>query len=74
MDLELPESYIKIWIRSTWVAQSVKHPTLDLGSGHDLTVYEIKPTSGSTLTAQSLLGILTLPLPSLSVRSLSQNK
>ena len=21
----------------TWVAQSVKHPTLDLGSGHDLT-------------------------------------
>ena len=22
-----------------WVAQSVKHPTLDLGSGHDLTVH-----------------------------------
>ena len=28
------------------VAQSVKHPTLDFGSGHDLTVHEIKPCIG----------------------------
>ena len=26
-----------------WVAQSVKHPTPDFSSGHDLTVHEIKP-------------------------------
>ena len=29
--------------RGAWVAQSVKCPTLDLGSGHDLTVREFKP-------------------------------
>ena len=33
----------KIKSRGTWVAQSVEHPTLDLGSGHDLTVHEIEP-------------------------------
>ena len=27
----------------TWVAESVKHPTLDFSSGHDLTVHELKP-------------------------------
>ena len=26
-----------------WVAQSVKHLTLDFGSGHDLTVCETEP-------------------------------
>ena len=26
-----------------WVAQSVKCPTLDFGSGHDLTVHEFQP-------------------------------
>ena len=30
----------------TWVAQSVKHLTLDFGSGHDLMVYDIKPHIG----------------------------
>ena len=29
-----------------WVAQSVKRPTLDIGSGHDLTVHEFKPHIG----------------------------
>ena len=29
-----------------WVAQSVKRPTLDLGSGHDLTVPEIESHVG----------------------------
>ena len=32
--------------RGTWVAQSVKRPTLDFGSGHDLTVCEFKPRIG----------------------------
>ena len=45
----------------TWVAQWVKRPTLDLGSGHDLMVHGIL-TSGSALAAQSLLGILSLSL------------
>ena len=30
----------------TWVAQSVKLPTLDFGSGHDLTVCEFEPSTG----------------------------
>ena len=29
--------------RGAWVAHSVKHPTLDFDSGHDLTVREIEP-------------------------------
>ena len=49
--------------RGTWVAQSVERPTLDFGSGHDLTVIRSSPASGSVLTAWSLLGILSLPLP-----------
>ena len=52
---------------SSWVAQSVKHQTLDFGSGHDLRVVRSSPTSGSVLTAWSLLGILSLPPPSLSL-------
>ena len=30
-------------LRRTWEAQSVKHPTLDFSSGHDLAVQEIEP-------------------------------
>ena len=50
------EIYVKITIRSTiskqlqvpnsrgaWVTQWVQHLTLDLSSGHDLTVCEFKP-------------------------------
>ena len=61
------------------MAQWVKCLTLDLGSGHDLTVCEIKPTLGSGLTA-SLLGILSLPLslsspsPHVSTLFLKRNK
>ena len=44
-------------------AQSVEHPTLDFGSGHDLAVGEFKPHVRLCLTAQSLLGILSLLLP-----------
>ena len=32
---------VTIW--GTWVVQSVKHPTIDFSSGHDLTVFEIEP-------------------------------
>ena len=38
------------------MAQSVERPTLDLVLGHDLSS---SPTSGSTLTAWSLLGTLS---------------
>ena len=47
------------------MAQSVKHPNLDFGSGHDLTVRS-SPASGSVLSAWSLLGILS-PTLSLSL-------
>ena len=30
----------------TWVAQSVKHPTLDFGSGHDLKIGETESRTG----------------------------
>ena len=36
------------------MAQSVKHPTLDFRSGHDLMACEFEPMSGSVLTALSL--------------------
>ena len=35
---------IEAW--SAWVAQLVKHLTLDFGSGHDRTVCGIKPCNG----------------------------
>ena len=46
----------------SWVAQSIKQPTLDVGSGHDLAAPEFKPASGSARTVWRLLGILSLPL------------
>ena len=33
-------------IRGAWVAGSVKHPTLDFDSGHDLAVCEFEPRIG----------------------------
>ena len=50
----------QIW--GTWVAQSVKGLTLDLGSGHDVTIHETEPQIGTALTLGSLLGILSPPL------------
>ena len=35
--------------RGTWVAQSVKHPALDFGSGHDLSMVRLSPVSVSRL-------------------------
>ena len=63
-----------------WVAESVKCPTLDFGSGHDLKVVRSSPKLGSALMARSLRGILSLPfsltLPCFCapVLFLSQNK
>ena len=60
------------------MAQSVKRPTLDFSSGHDLMVRDFEPRLGSVLIVWSLLGILSLPLflsVSVSVSvSLSHNK
>ena len=49
-------------------AQSFKHPTLDLGSGHDLTVCEIEPhtelcTDGTEPAWDSLSLCLSLSSP-----------
>ena len=30
-------------MRGAWVAQSIKRPTLDFSSGHDLTIRELEP-------------------------------
>ena len=60
------------------MAQSVRRPAHDFGSGHDLTVRGFKPTSGSTLSEEPAWdsvspSLLARPLLVLS-RSLSQNK
>ena len=60
--------------RGAWVAQSVKHLTLGFGSHHDLMVHETEPHIRLALTAQSLLGILSLCLSVSLSLSLSQNK
>ena len=55
-----------------WGAQLLEHPTLDFSSGHDLMGVSVSPTSGTVLTARSLLGILCLTLSS--APTVSQNK
>jgi len=45
------------------VAQSVKHPTHDFGTGRDLRVVRLSPVSGSTLSGESPCLRLPLPLP-----------
>ena len=55
------------------MTQSVKWPTLDFSTGHDLRVLGLSPTSGSTVSRESAgdsLSPLPLPLP-LAVRALS---
>ena len=61
------------------MVQSVKRPTLDFGSGHDLTVCGIEPHTGLHAdSARSLLLILSLrlsmPLPCLGLLFLKVNK
>ena len=38
MEVEVQKGEVKACSRGTWVAQSVKPPTLDFSSGHDLMV------------------------------------
>ena len=45
-----------------WLSQLSLQLLFSFSSGHDLTVGEFQPASGSTLTAWSLLGILSVPL------------
>ena len=47
----------------TWVAQLVKHPTLDFGSGHDLRVMRLSRVSGSVLGVEPAYDFLS-PFPS----------
>ena len=57
----------------TWVAQSVMHPTLGFGSGHDLTVVKSSPlASGSVLGVEPAYGCLSLSLCLSPARALSQ--
>ena len=44
------------------MAQPVKSPTLDFGSGQDLRVVRSSPTSGSMLGIESTCGSLSLLL------------
>jgi len=44
-----------------WVAQSVKHPTLDFGLGRDLMVVGLSPVLGSAFSGEP--ASLPLPLP-----------
>ena len=63
------------------MAQSLKHLTLDFGSGHDLKVLELSPTLGSALSGESALGSLSFShshcthahVLSLSLSQLNQN-
>ena len=42
----------KYYKRGTWVPQSIKHPILDFGSGHDLRVVRWSPALGSALSVE----------------------
>ena len=65
-------------VRGAWLAQSLKQPTLDFGSGRDLTVREFEPHIGLCAHSVSLLGILclpvSLPLPASLSLALKMNK
>jgi len=58
--------------RGTWVAQSVKRPTLGFGSGRDLRVVRWSPASGSALSRESACDSLSPPLSLPTTHALSQ--
>ena len=64
-------------MRDDWVAQLVKHQTLDFGLGHDLTICKFKPHIGlsavSAEPASDLLSPESLPIPTCA-HSLSLSK
>ena len=54
-------------MRGTWVAQSIKHLTLDFGSGHDFRAVRSNQASSSVLGMEPLKSPslpFLLPLPS----------
>ena len=54
----------------TWVAQSVKQPTLGFGSGHDLTVCECGPSIGfAAVSVGSSVPLSLCPSPVFSLSS-----
>ena len=58
------------------MAQSLKHPTLNFGSGHDLMVYKFKPLIGlCTDSVEPALDSLSpsLPAPPLCACSLARS-
>ena len=62
-------------LQGAWVAQSVKCPTLDFSSGHDLPVHEIEPCVRLCAdSAEPAWDSLPLSLSLLCWHSLSQNK
>ena len=57
------------------MAQSIKHPTLELSSGHDLTVFESEPLVGLCVdSAEPARSGSSLPLSAPSLCVFSQNK
>ena len=70
---------LKLQCWGTWVAQSVECPTLDFGSGRDLTVCESEPhvrlyASSTEPAWDSLSPSLSLSAPPLITLSLKINK
>ena len=64
----------KYHLGGAWVAQSVKCPTLDFGSGHDLMVDGIEPRIGLSADSvepawDSLSPSLSAPLPLMHVHT-----
>ena len=50
----VPKTILRCWVRGTWGAQSVKHPTLGFNSGQDHMGWQIEPyLSGSILSGAS---------------------
>ena len=48
------------YVGGAWATRLAEGLTLDLSAGHDLTVREIEPRVGLSLTVRILLGILSL--------------
>ena len=63
--LVFPESQSGLWLLERENREeSVKRPTLDLSSGHDLTIHEFEPHVGlSAESVESAWDSLSLPLP-----------
>ena len=68
-ETERRNNNVRKWtLGTTWVAQSVKRPTLGFGSGHDLTVHEFEPhISLCTDIVEPSWDSLSLPLSFLSL-------